>query len=217
MRMTSPRLLLIEDDGWLREELKRLFSTASPPWQLLAACATGEGALEHVAAGKHYDVALVDLGLPGLRGVQLIRALRRLHPAGLIVVFTIFDDPPTVVDALRSGACGYLLKSTPPAKLPDALREAMSGGAPMTPSIARVLVNQLAGVLPPPSDEASSLTPRERDVLGLLAKGLTYADVARGLGISLGTVQSHVRSIYGKLEIASKAEAAAVATRLGLL
>jgi DNA-binding NarL/FixJ family response regulator len=215
--MSLFRVLLVEDEPWVRQGVAQLLDDAPAGSTIAAACSSAEEALVQVKAGLTFDVALVDVGLPGMSGIELIRSLRRSGVEGVAVVFTVFDDPNTILDALRAGARGYLLKSTPFPRLRAALLEAMEGGAPMTPSIARLLVEQVAAAgAPEPGDDARALTRREREVLALLTKGLTYADVARALGLGLGTVQSHVKSIYGKLEVASKAEAAAVATRLGM-
>lgn len=212
------RVLLVEDQGWLLEDLSRLLGGGDGSLEVAAACESGEAALDAMERGATFDLALVDLGLPGISGVELIRSIRRLRPDAVSVAFTIFDDNATVFDALRAGARGYLLKSTPPSGLRPALLEAAEGGAPMTPSIARRVV-ELVAKSPDRHAEsvpAPSLTARERDVLSLLAKGHTYQDAATALDIRLTTVQTHVKSIYSKLEVASKAEAVAVALRLGL-
>jgi DNA-binding NarL/FixJ family response regulator len=215
--MSPHRLLLVEDEPWLREDLTKLLDAPGTGLEVAAACASAEEALALGSAGLAFDAALVDVGLPGLSGVELVRALRRARPEVTCVVFTVFDDARTIVDAFKAGARGYLLKSTPLPRLRASLLEAIEGGAPMTPSVARLVVAELASPTPPVAHEdQDSLSPRQRDVLGLLAKGLTYAEIARSLGLALSTVQTHVRAIYEKLEITSKAEAAVFATRTGM-
>jgi len=211
---TAPlrRLLLVEDDELVRSEVSVFFET--PPLEIsVIACGDVASAVRAIASPAQFDVALVDLGLPDGSGLDLIHGLRCERPNCPVIVFTIYGDADSLFDALRAGACGYLLKQTPPARLHAALLDALAGGAPMSPSVARLVVSSFA------TNEApgAQLTSREREVLGLLARGHTYADIAKALGIGLGTVQGYVKSVYGKLEIGSKAEAAACAARLGLV
>lgn len=218
------RVLLVEDEPWVRDDVAALLSR-SDEVQRVAACASIAETVERIRGGLDVDVGLIDLGLPDGRGVDLIAWLRDQRPGATLLAFTVHEDAPTVFDALRAGARGYLLKSTPPSRLVPSLAEAMQGGAPLSPTIARMIIDQLAlGGRDAPSaslgaDEpaAGELTKREREVLALLAKGIAYADVGTALGIALGTVQAHVRNIYGKLEIGSKAEAAVIAAKLGLV
>ena len=127
------------------------------------------------------------------------------------MVFAVFEDTDSLFDALRAGACGYILKQTPLSDIRTALLEAMAGGAPMSPSIARRVVASFARTATPESNLS------EREILTLLAGGHTYSDIANALQMGLGTVQSDVRTVYAKLQICSKAEAAAIAVRLGLI
>jgi DNA-binding NarL/FixJ family response regulator len=173
---------------------------------------TGQEALQLIS-GAPPDVALVDLGLPDVSGVVVIAALRRGAPRCVPLAFTVFDDAPTILAALRAGARGYLLKGTPSDRIVPLIREALAGGLPLSPSVASLLV---ANMLEPRATE-QSLTERETELLALLARGTTYAACASVLGIGVGTVQSYVKSIYGKLEVSSKAEAAVAAVRLGLV
>jgi DNA-binding NarL/FixJ family response regulator len=212
------RVLIVEDESWVRDSLRHLLGWRGSGAEVAAACATANEALRLVEGGLAFDLALVDLGLPDRPGVEVIRGLRRARPSASVVVFTIFDDAASVFAALKAGARGYILKHTPPEALLAAIQECAAGGAPMTPAIARMVVDALVdrgeGTAPHGSGE---LTRREIDVLTLLAKGSTYAAIAEGLAIGLGTVQTYVRSIYEKLEIASKAEAAVAAVKLGLV
>ncbi len=180
---------------------------------MVAACESLASANRALEAGG-LDVALVDLGLPDGNGAELFSKIRALNPGAGIVAFTVFDDAPRVFATLRAGARGYLLKSTPLDELPGALAEVAEGGAPLSPTIARMVLDAFAPSTPakPPP-----LSPREREILGLLALGHTYPDVGRALGIRLGTVQGHVKALYEKLRVASKAEAAVEALKLGLV
>jgi DNA-binding NarL/FixJ family response regulator len=211
--MTSkPRVLLVEDDRDVRESLRYLL-TGSPRVELAAVFESAEPALEAIKGGLRPDVGLFDLGLPGMTGQELIRRVREIVPGLDIVVLTIFDDRENVFDALRAGASGYLLKDTPTDQLIEAIVQIADGGSSMTPSIARRVIAQL---WERPS-AASPLTPREVDVLRLLVKGATYDLIGQGLGISTGTVQAHIKAIYRKLEVSTKAEAAAEAFRRGIV
>ena len=213
------RVLIIEDETWVREGLTHLIAWRGSGIEVAAACARGDEALRLAQGGLAFDLGLVDLGLPDTTGPELIRGLRRARPSANLLVFTIFDDPASVFAALRAGARGYILKHTAPESLLIAIREAAAGGSPMSPAIARMVVEALVerdgGSLE--ESGAGRLTPREIDVLTLLAKGTTYAGIATALEIGLGTVQSYVRSTYEKLEIGSKAEAGALAVKMGLV
>ncbi len=165
--------------------------------------------------GKPIDIALVDLEASGRQRRRLHRAeLRKTQPQAICVAFTIFDDAPNVLAAVRAGAKGYLLKSTPPAQLIARLLEAAEGHSPVSPAAARHLVDALA---PQGQVGFGALTAREREVLTVLARGHSYQETAQLLSIGLGTVQGHVKAIYEKLDITSKAEAAAIAVRFGLI
>jgi DNA-binding NarL/FixJ family response regulator len=206
-------VLVVEDDASLREDLVFLINHGGSSFRVVEAAGTAAEALQK-APDRAIEVALVDLGLPDRPGVELIERLVALRPGLTVVALTLFDDAPTVLAAMRAGAQGYLLKSTPPGRLLEALREACEGGSPLTASVARVLVEALRS---PGGDEViAPLSEQERRVLSLLALGHTYADTARALGIGLGTVQGYVKVLYGKLGVASKAEAARAARRLGL-
>jgi DNA-binding NarL/FixJ family response regulator len=211
--------LIVEDERWVRESLEHALG-----WNDRALCHAGSAAcaadaLGLVESGLAFDVALVDLGLPDMPGAELIARLRALRPGAITVVFTVYDDAPHLLSALRAGAQGYLLKSSSVEKVLSGLREAAQGGAPMTPSIARMVIDALREQVPGTSspDDAARLTPREKEVLVLLAKGQTYAAVSGALSIGLGTVQGHVKRIYEKLSVDSKAEAATAAQRMGLI
>jgi DNA-binding NarL/FixJ family response regulator len=162
------------------------------------------------------DVALVDLGLPGMSGIEGVRRIRELAPATQVLVLTVHDDDAHVFEAICAGASGYLLKDTPPARLVEAIGELMQGGAPMSPSIARRVVATFHRIAPP-AGEATRLSPRELDVLKLLAQGHSYKTAARELALSIDTVRFHVRKIYDKLHVHSKSAAVMAAVRQRIL
>ena len=205
------RLLIVEDEPWVRRALAALVADRDPE-STVESCGPGNEALL-VGKAMQPTVALVDIGLPDMSGTAVIAKLRTIAPGCVSVAFTKFDDAPTILEALRAGARGYLLKSTPSDRVLPQLRDAEQGGLPLSPAVASLVVdNLLVATEPQPV-----LTVRETELLALLARGATYAECASALGIGLGTVQSYVKNIYAKLEVTSKAEAAVAAVRLGLV
>jgi DNA-binding NarL/FixJ family response regulator len=178
---------------------------------------TMEGALEQLAAAASPpDVALVDIGLPGMSGIEGVRLLRDRYPGVMPLMLTVYEDDERIFDALCAGACGYLLKKTPPAQLLASIRDVVDGGAPMSPEVARrviVLFRQFS----PPERANHHLTPHEVRVLTLLVEGHNYRTAAAELGVTVHTVSFHLRSIYGKLHVHTKTEAVAKALRHGLI
>ncbi len=158
------------------------------------------------------DVVVTDIGLPGMSGTDGIRILRERYPELSILALTIFDDDKEVFQALCAGACGYLLKNTPPTRLLESLREVFDGGAPMSPQVARRVVT-LFRTFQPPERAECHLTPQEKELLRLLVEGHHYKTAADAMEISYHTVAFHVRNIYAKLEVHSKSEAVARALR----
>jgi DNA-binding NarL/FixJ family response regulator len=155
------------------------------------------------------DVVLLDVGLPGMSGLQALAPLRGRWPQAEVLMLTVHDDPDRVFEALQSGASGYLVKATPPAEVLEAIRELHGGGAPMTASVARKVVEALRR----PAAPDDGLSPREQDVLDLLVEGRTGRQVAEALCISPTTVAFHIRQIYEKLHVHTRG--AAVAHALG--
>lgn len=206
-------VLLVEDDPEVTRDLVRLVADHEV-LELAAAFDAAEPALAAVTSGLTADVALVDLGLPRMSGHELIRRLKAVRPGLEIVVLTALADDDSLYGALRAGASGYLLKDAEPGELADAVLQVHRGGAPMSPSIARRVLLEFRQ---PPPDPASALTARESEVLQLLVKGASYPLIGKALTISLSTVQSHIRAIYRKLEVCTKAEATAEAYKRGML
>lgn len=213
MTQAPIRVSIVEDQPRLRDALAALLAGTNGI-AVVGAFGRMEDALP-LAAKLAADVALVDLGLPGMSGVDGVRALRELAPATQVLVLTVHDDDAHVFAAICAGASGYLLKDTPPPRLVAAIAELRAGGAPMSPSIARAVVGMFHRVAPQQS--ATTLSPRERDVLALLAAGHSYKTAAHELGLGLDTVRFHVRHIYDKLHVHSKSAAVTRAWREGLL
>ena len=201
------RVALVDDDRPLRESLRVLLE-GTPGFDCAGAWGSAEAALRDLADGAgEVDVILLDIGLPGRSGVECVAELRSLRPAAEVVMFSVYGDDEKVFASLCDGACGYLLKDTPPHRLLAALREAADGGAPMSAAIARRVVELFRRVAPPPPRAPHDLTAQEVRLLGLLAEGYTYQGVAEQLGISKNTVRSHVRNVYEKLHVHSRSQA----------
>lgn len=156
------------------------------------------------------DVVLSDIGLPGMSGIEGVRILKQRYPGLLLLMLTVYDDDDRIFDAMCAGACGYLLKKTPPAKLLESLREAVTGGAPMSPEVARRVIALFREIRPPERADYH-LTPHETRLLKLFVEGHNYKTAAAELHVSVNTVNFHVRSIYDKLQVHSRSEAVAKA------
>jgi DNA-binding NarL/FixJ family response regulator len=208
------RVLLVEDDPPTRERLTAIVR-ATPGLQLAAAFGERQAALEWLAANEAPRVLLVDLELPDGSGIDVIRALRRRAPAADAMAITVFGDETHVVNALEAGATGYLLKDASADAIGDAIGRLIAGESPISSAIARHLLRRFLPAAV--SAEAPHLTQREREVLQLIAKGLSYARMAETLGMAETTVTSHIKQIYRKLEVRSRGEAVFEAMQLGLV
>ncbi|MFM2082685.1 MAG: hypothetical protein RL380_1376 [Verrucomicrobiota bacterium] len=198
------RVSIVEDNAKLRSSIAKLIQITDG-FELVSTHASAEAALTEMPAAKP-DVIVMDINLPGANGVECVGKLKPLLPAAQIVMFTVYENTDLIFKALAAGATGYLLKSTPPAEFIAALREVKAGGSPMTSHIARKVVASFTQPVKA-SPELATLTPREKEVLDLLAKGFLYKEIADQLGISFDTVHSHVRKIYEKLHVRSRTEA----------
>jgi len=208
------KVALIEDQRDVREGLAVLIN-GSPGFRCTAAYGTMEQALRSIDSDPP-DVVLTDIGLPGMDGVEGIGILKERHPTLPVIALTVYDDDDRIFDALCAGASGYLLKNTPPARLLESLKEVASGGAPMSPEVARRVVN-LFRQFRPPDRSPSRLTPQETELLRLIVEGHSYKTAAARLDISTSTVSFHLQNIYNKLQVHSKTEAVAKALRDKLL
>lgn len=201
---------IIEDQGPIREGL-RLLIDGTPGFRCTGAFGSMEEALRRFCHPAP-ELALVDIGLPGLSGIEGIPLLRERHPGMTILVLTIYGDDDRIFAALCSGASGYLLKKTQPAKLLEALKEAAEGGSPMSPEVARRVIGLFSRVRPP-EKAIYDLTPHEVRLLQLLAEGHNYKTAANVLNVSPNTIAFHMKHIYEKLHVHSKSEAVAKALR----
>jgi DNA-binding NarL/FixJ family response regulator len=197
------RVAIVEDDKDVREALKDFCNR-----QRGMTCELAEDSAEKffrsLKGGKIPDVVLMDIGLPGLSGISAIRMLKDEHPSVNVIMLTVYMDPHKIFDSLCAGASGYLLKTTPFAGIRDAIQMVHAGGAPMSPQIARKVIEHFQRKSVPAS--GSDLTAREREIVLGLVEGLSYKMLASRMSVTIETIRTHVKNIYQKLQIHSKAE-----------
>ena len=198
------RVAIIEDNKTIRESLVRFVQTA-PDLQCVCACADAEQALRELPAHSP-EVALMDIQLPKMSGIECTARLKRLLPQIQIIMVTVYEDTERISAALRAGACGYLLKRCTPEDLVAAVREARLGGVPMPREIARKVIAAFRQPITA-AEEVEDLRPSEKKILELLAHGLPNKEIANRLGLSASTVRWHLENIYSKLHVNSRTEA----------
>lgn len=196
-------LMLVEDITDYRQALKVLFNNTQG-FRCIADYANAEDCLDDMAFAEA-DVAVIDLQLPGMNGIELIKALIQKKPGLLCMICTAYEEDANIFNALQAGAHGYILKSTSPALILEAVIEIYNGGSPMSSQIARKVVQSFRKQ--PPQHSQYSLTHREEEVLNCLSKGLLYKEIAFSMGISIETVRRHCFNIYGKLHVSNRTEA----------
>jgi DNA-binding NarL/FixJ family response regulator len=209
----SIKVAIIDDDATLRASVACLIDLTDG-FECRAQFGSMEDALARLESDV--DVILLDLQLPGMSGIEGARELKRRLPNQPILALTIYDDDERIFDALCAGACGYVLKDTPPDRLLLAIRETVAGGSAMSPSVARRVVTLFQSV-PPPERADYGLTPHESKLLALLVEGHSYKSAAVALNVSINTITFHMRHIYDKLQVHSKSEAVAKALRGGMV
>jgi DNA-binding NarL/FixJ family response regulator len=195
---------IVEDNRGTRESLRELLGRAQG-LKCLGAYASGEEALRKIPE-ETPDVVLMDINLPGMRGIECVARLKARAPKTQVLMLTTYDESDLIFESLRAGAHGYLLKNTTPAELIQAVEQVHSGGAPMSMNIARKVVNHFQRIKQP-SSEMEKLTKRENEILALLAKGYLYKEIGDQLGISISTVRAHLHTVYEKLHVQSRTEA----------
>ena len=210
MEEKTYRTIIVEDQRELREGLSTLINYTTG-FKCAGSFRTMEEALAR-ARHDEPDLVLTDIGLPGIDGIEGTQRLKEMFPNLVVLVLTVYDDDERIFDALCAGACGYLLKRTPPEKLLESLREAVSGGAPMSPEVAARVIRLFRDFRPPEKSDYQ-LTPHETRVLKLLVEGYNFSTAAKKLGVTYHTVKFHMNRIYEKLQVHSKSEAVAKALR----
>lgn|SRR5208282_6154817 len=199
-------VIVVEDDNGLREQLVKILNSARGI-RCVGACPTAEDALRMIPIRKP-DVVLMDIRLPAMSGIDCVAALKQILPALQIIMLTVYEDSESIFRALKAGANGYLVKSSPPAKLLEAIVDVSKGGAPMSSPIARKVVQHFHLTGPAPS-LAHDLSPREGEVLDLLASGYIYKEIGDKLGIGAETVRTYVKNVCEKMHVRSRLEAVA--------
>ena len=201
----SIAISIVEDQRDMRESLVEWLGNA-PGLRCVGAHATAEDALRDIPK-ENPDVVLMDINLTGMNGIQCVSRLKERLPKTQVLMLTTYAEGDMIFDSLRAGANGYLLKNMPRAELVAAVEQVHAGGSPMSLQIARKVIDHFHRS-PQASSELGQLTPRERDILRLLAKGYLYKEIAEDLGISMSTVRTHVSAVYEKLHVQSRTEAA---------
>jgi DNA-binding NarL/FixJ family response regulator len=204
------KVVVVEDHREIRDYLSFMINSAEG-FRCVGSHRTMEEALEKIP-GDIPDVVLSDIGLPGMSGIEGVKILKERYPQILILMITVYDDDDRIFDALCAGASGYLLKKTAAAKLLDSLKEAVGGGAPMSPEVARRVISLFRDVRPPERADYD-LTPHETRLLKLLVEGHNYKTAAAKLGVTTATISFHLQHIYEKLQVHSKSEAVAKALK----
>jgi len=210
----SIKVVVVEDDRMTRDGLG-LIINSTPGYNCVGTFSSVEEALRRLGA-QTPDVMLLDIHLPGMLGSEGVRVFKEKYPSLQVLMLTIYAEQEKIFESICNGACGYLLKKTPPVKLLEAIREAHDGGSPMSPEIARKVITLFRQAAP--LEQADyQLTPQETRLLKLLADGYSYQSSAAQLNISINTVRNYIRSIYEKLHVNSKSEAVSKALRNRLI
>ena len=197
---------LVEDDARLRKQLVQILEDIDDI-ECVIVCASAEEALEKIPS-KNPDVVLMDIKLPRMSGILCVAELKRILPEVQVIMVTVYEDSERIFKALKAGASGYLVKSGPPEQLIAAIRDVFAGGAPMSGHIARKVVQHFHLIGPAPS-EADNLSPREKQVLDLLAMGFIYKEIGGKLDIGTETVRTYVKNICQKMHVRGRVEAVA--------
>jgi DNA-binding NarL/FixJ family response regulator len=198
------RIAIVEDNKLIRESLVDFVQT-DPEYECVCACATAEEALKQLPRHQP-EIVLMDIQLPNVSGIECTARLKQLLPAVRILMVTVYEDTERIFKALRAGACGYLLKCCTPEELTSAIREVRQGGAPMSREIARKVIASFQEPVAAAA-EVEELSPRERDILELLAAGHSNKQIASRLSLTEGTVRWHLWHVYNKLHVRSRTEA----------
>jgi DNA-binding NarL/FixJ family response regulator len=209
------KIVVVEDNDSIREGLKILID-GTEGYSCVASYSDCESMLKNI---RKYDpqVLLMDIGLPGMNGIEGIKKVKAILPELAILVLTIYEENDLIFEALCAGACGYLVKKTPPSRLLEAIKDAHEGGAPMSSHIARKVIDFFQKKPASQNKMNYDLTPREKEILTGLVEGHNFKAIADSLFISIETVRFHFRNIYKKLHVHSQSEAVAKAIKEGLV
>lgn len=200
------KVAIVEDDRGLREQLAQILGAARDV-RFVGASASAEEALKQIPL-QQPDVVLMDIKLPRMSGIECVAHLKRTRPTLQIIMLTVYEDSERIFRALKAGADGYLVKSSPPEVLLEAIDDVHCGGSPMSSHIARKVVRHFHLVGPSP-EAADNLSPREQEVLNLLSSGFLYKEISDQLGIGIETVRTYVKNICAKMHVRNRVEAVA--------
>lgn len=213
--METIKVALCEDNDGFRESLRE-FIDETPGFTVTTALPAAEGILDALEENRPH-VVLMDIDMPGINGIRATALIQSRFPEVRVLILTVYEDDDKIFDAILSGATGYLLKKTPPARILESIREVQEGGASMSASIVRKVISYFGAQGPKPSSNEYTLSQRELTILQCLVNGDSYKMIADHCRISIGTVRSHINNIYKKLHINSKSEAVAKALKEGLV
>ena len=205
---------IFEDNRLLREMLTQLIN-GTQGYSCVGSFPDANNAIQKIQRAVP-DVILMDIEMPGTNGIEAVRLIKEHYPAVLIIMQTVIEDNDKIFDAICAGASGYLLKNTAPARLLEAINEANAGGSPMSPSVARKVLEKFSIFRSQSQKQEFDLTEREKEILHHLVKGMSYKMIADACFLSIDTVKFHIKNIYDKLQVNSKAEAVAKAFKSGL-
>jgi len=202
----AKKVAIVEDNPGLREQLVQILATARDV-KCVGAFGSAEEALQQIPS-QQPDVVLMDIKLPGMSGIECVARLKKILPHLQIIILTVYEDSENIFRALRSGANGYLVKSSPPEKLIEAIDDVHQGGSPMSSHIARKVVRHFH-LMGPSAQESENLSPREREVLDLLSSGYIYKEISDRMSIGIETVRTYVKNICQKMHVRNRVEAVA--------
>lgn len=209
------KVSIYEDNKALCNSLSQLIQSC-PDFEIIGIFHNPVNIIDNINRSKP-DVILMDIDMPGMSGIEAVSLVHKKFPEIKVLMQTVFDDDDKVFDSICAGAVGYLLKKTKPLQILEAIREASTGGAPMTPAIATKVLKMFRQYSPPASDEKINLSSREKEVLSSLTKGLSYKMIANTCNISIDTVRFHIKNIYEKLHVHSMTEAVCKALKEKLI
>ncbi len=214
---TKSKIWLVEDNEIFARGVQRVINLAEG-MECEAKFKMVENAIAAMENGQLPDVILLDVQLPGMDGISALNQLKTLAPEAQVVILTVFDDADKIYRALCAGASGYILKSSTGSQISEAIRQVMDGGAPMTPEVARKVLDAFTATPSQPRNSSDyDITPRQCDILRLMAEGLVKKEIADTLGISVNTVSTHMQRVYEKLHVTTNTGAVAKALREKLI
>ena len=214
--MEPVKVYVVEDQPKILKSLIKLLG-GFKEIEIVGKALSGEESLEGIAA-QQPEVVLLDLGLPQMSGIEVTREIKKKYPKMEVLIFTVFDEEEKVMEAIQAGASGYLLKGMEAEKIVEAIREVKDGGSVIQPSLARSLLRQFQVQAEPGKEEPfPNLTPREVEILQIIAKGLSNAEAAKVLKISRATIRTHLEHIYAKMSVSNRVEAITEGIRQGLI